>query len=341
MQTDKMLHVFIDANVLLSFFEYTDDDLNTIINVIEGLKQRRITPYINAQLRDEVLRNREAKIGAALKKLKEQNLDLRFPAICEAFEEYGELRNLQKLYSAQHAELQKSLSAKIELRDLRADKVLNDYFGSVELSDISEDIFDRARRRVERGNPPKPSNSIGDAIHWEWLLEVVPDMEDLHLVSQDRDFSSAIDFKRIHPFLGSEWRDRRSANVYLYQNLTSFFRTTLPDIELPSDFEKRERIRALLDSASFVNTHAAIKALHRIDIILPEDAEAILRGCLSNYQIRSILLDDDVATYCRRLAMKFEGEIDQVLFEKILTECSPSEDQESIAHQTVDPFADI
>lgn len=59
--------------------------------VIVLLEQKKLQLYLPSQIVSEFRRNREGKIADALKKLKDQRLNLRFPQICKDYPEYGKL----------------------------------------------------------------------------------------------------------------------------------------------------------------------------------------------------------------------------------------------------------
>ncbi len=49
------------------------------------------------------------------------------------------------------------------------------------------------------------SEAIGDAVNWESLSREVPNKEDIHLVSGERDFRSQLSDNHVNEFLGDEW----------------------------------------------------------------------------------------------------------------------------------------
>jgi hypothetical protein len=80
--------------------------------------------YVPRQTLDEYRRNRENKIAAVLKSLKEQRLNLQFPALCKDYEEYLKLRELQNEFERQHASLVQQIAKNIENNSLKADQVV-------------------------------------------------------------------------------------------------------------------------------------------------------------------------------------------------------------------------
>lgn len=62
-----MISLFIDANVYLRFYAYTDDDLGELEKLDALIDAGDLRIYKNQQLEDEIERNRENTIEAALK----------------------------------------------------------------------------------------------------------------------------------------------------------------------------------------------------------------------------------------------------------------------------------
>jgi predicted nucleic acid-binding protein len=60
------IHVFIDTNVFLSFFAYTNDDIEELKKLVGLIKNKKIALYLTEQVCSEFNRNRESKILQAL-----------------------------------------------------------------------------------------------------------------------------------------------------------------------------------------------------------------------------------------------------------------------------------
>jgi len=59
-------HLFVDTNVFLSFYDFTDDDLDSLSKLKGLLKERHIKLFVTDQVKDEFYRNRENKIKSCL-----------------------------------------------------------------------------------------------------------------------------------------------------------------------------------------------------------------------------------------------------------------------------------
>jgi len=105
---------------------------------------------------------------------------------------------------------------------LEADNLIESILeASTEIS-IDDEIIQKAKRRVELGNPPGKSKSLGDAIHWECLLSAAP--YQIWFVSKDGDFASKLYPNEINPFLSKEWESAYKipfAEITLFETLSS------------------------------------------------------------------------------------------------------------------------
>src|SRR6185295_945772 len=85
------MNLFIDTNIYLTFYHFTNDDLEQLKKLVAAIKNREIKVYLPAQVIEEFKRNRERKISDGLKKLNEQKLPNHFPQVCKEYGEYKEL----------------------------------------------------------------------------------------------------------------------------------------------------------------------------------------------------------------------------------------------------------
>lgn len=118
------MNVFIDANIFLAFYHFTSDDLEELKKLGVLLQNRRVRLFLPEQVIQEFRRNREAKIADALRKFREQRLNLQFPQFCKDYEEYERLRQLQRSYSEAHAALLAKVIKDIQAQNLKADEII-------------------------------------------------------------------------------------------------------------------------------------------------------------------------------------------------------------------------
>ena len=118
------MDVFIDANIFLGFYHLTNDDLEELKKLTALLRQDRVHLWLPEQVKSEFARNREVKIADALKRLRDQNLSLQFPAMCKDYDEYQKLRDYQKEYRKEHATLVEKITEAVREETLKADRTI-------------------------------------------------------------------------------------------------------------------------------------------------------------------------------------------------------------------------
>lgn len=182
------LNLFIDTNIFLAFYHLTGDDLEELKKLSVLIENGEIVLLLPRHVEDEFLRNREAKIAEAIRKIREQHLNLQFPQICKDYPEYEAMRVSQKEYEEAHAELLKKIDEDITSRKLKADEVIEKLFVLATKIPITEMLISKALLRTQLGNPPGKRGSLGDALNWEALLEATDPGEPLHFVTDDNDF---------------------------------------------------------------------------------------------------------------------------------------------------------
>jgi len=304
------MNVFIDTNVFLSFYHFTSDDLEELRKLGVLLQNERVRLFLPQQVVQEFRRNRENKIADALRKLREQRLNLQFPQFCKDYEEYEHLRQLQRSYSKVHADLVAKVIEDIQAQNLRADTVIRELFDLATVLPIDDETQGRARRRMELGNPPGKQRSLGDALNWETLLENVPDEEDIYFVTDDRDFTPPLDPNAFNMFLLEEWLETKDSNLIFYKSLSTFFKAHFPEISLASELEKDTLIRDLASSDSFAQTHAIIAKLRQYDDFSVSQVNAVVQAAISNNQIYWIIDDWDVRKFLTEVIKGKEDHIE-------------------------------
>ena len=303
------MHVFIDTNILLTFFHFTDEDLDSLHSVFATHEHGSATVHLTSQIKDEFRRNREGKIKDALKRFEQAKFKTQFPSFMKSYDEYNLIKKLEvELLKHKNSILQK-VGEDIVEHKLVADKLLIDIFEKSEFKNTSNEIFESAQRRMLIGNPPGKNQSIGDAINWLILLKHVPKGKDIHIISSDGDFYSAIDDSRVHPFLQEEWREEKKSEVYVYRMLSKFLSEHFDGVAFSYDDGKIELIEDLADSASFSQTHAVISKLETHGYFSLKEVEKILDAANANSQVGWIVTDYDVSDFLHRVAVPRRNEL--------------------------------
>ncbi len=226
-----MKTLFVDTNILLSFYHLTSEDLEELRKLVALIDTTKIKLVLTEQVKDEFKRNRAAKIADAMKKLQEARFKIAFPAFAKDYPEYDELRTLLDKAGKKHAELVETVTEDAIEGDLKADALVADLFKKATMIPVSDDIYLDALKRVRLGNPPGKENSLGDAISWECLLATIDDGADVHLVSEDKDYRSQLS-PEFSEFLDEEWKERKKSEIFFYTKISDFFRTNFPNIKI-------------------------------------------------------------------------------------------------------------
>lgn len=92
------MNLFIDTNIFLSFFHFTNDDLEEIHKLTVLVEKKKVVLWVTEQVKNEFYRNRGNKLGDALNRLKDVKVKPQFPQICKGYDEYNEVRDLHEKY---------------------------------------------------------------------------------------------------------------------------------------------------------------------------------------------------------------------------------------------------
>jgi hypothetical protein len=186
---------------LISFYGYSKDDLEELRKLIPIVGNRSHILLITQQLKDEFYRNREKKISETLGNFEKHPLKIDIPQIFEGYDEYKTMKQAMKETVKLRSNLIDRFRQEVVDNTLVADKIVEELFSKGESIEVDKEVVERATLRIQAGNPPGKGKSLGDAINWECLLERISESENLHLVSQDADYSSDFDKDCLAQFL--------------------------------------------------------------------------------------------------------------------------------------------
>ena len=311
------MHLFIDTNIFLSFYHLSNDDLEELKKLAVLVSQKTVTLYVTDQVVAEFTRNREAKIADAVKRLKDQQLNLHFPQMCKDYAEYQKLRDLQKQFDQAHSQLLTKLQTDVTSKKLRADEIIEQLFGAATKLETDSDAVVKARLRVDIGNPPGKNGSLGDALNWELLLKAVPVGMPIYFVTEDRDYTSALDETKFKDFLLQEWSKTKAEEVHFFKRLSSFFKEKFPDIKLASELEKDLAIKQFVSSPNFAFTHTYVAKLAKFSDFTLSQASTILAAPLANNQVGWIATDPDVQEFLESVLAQHKDKLEAKLVEQI------------------------
>lgn len=323
------MHVFIDTNILLNFFHFSDDDLGNLERVFSAHEHGSAHILLTDQVRDEFKRNREFRIKDALRRFNDTGSAAQLPYFMKEYCEYEKITNLYAELERKQVEMMKWANSEIQNETLAADRMIKGIFKRFPAKETTDAIFTEAWMRVTKGNPPGKDHSIGDAINWVILLRLVPDKDDLHVVSGDGDYYSVLDKKSAHPFLREEWSRKKSSALHVYRTLSEFTRLHVEEIEFSFDKEneekeKEELIDDLQSSHSFAMTHQVVRKLESYHYFSLKEVNRILQAVLENDQIHQIVTDWDVSDFLNRIAVPRMRDIKDEEYRRILRAVIPS-----------------
>ena len=124
------MHVFIDTNILLNFFHYSNDELDALNNVFAPREHGEAEVHLTQQVLDEYTRNRESKIKEALKRFRDSEGSYQLPSFMKGYGEYPEIQELAAELRQKTQSIVESANADIANRDLAADRLIKQIFDS-------------------------------------------------------------------------------------------------------------------------------------------------------------------------------------------------------------------
>lgn len=312
-----MKNLFIDSNIWLSLYHFTNDDL-VQFGKLKELIGKDIKLLIPHQVHDEIYRNREAKLKDAFKSFEIKSIQ--YPAFCKEYAEYKQFSADYSNIIFRHKQWVKKINEDVINQSLPADKTIQDFFSVSGLIDC-DFCIDKAYMRFRIGNPPGKDNKYGDAINWECLLATVPEGEDLYLISSDKDYKSGIFEDRINPFLMAEWQEKKKSNIYFYTNLVPFLSEHFKNIELKTEQDKQNLIDRLFASPNFETTHGIVAMMRKHVGWTDNQIERICLAATTNSQVAWILYDEDILSfYCDLLSHVDQRKIKEPAVKRILEE---------------------
>jgi hypothetical protein len=245
--------VFIDANILLDFYRLAGQ---SAIRQLQALERHRANLILGDQLRMEFMNNRQRAIIAGIDKLTRPER----PTLPAILLDSQPAKTWIKTHGTAETKFKKVKS--------RIETILANPTGADPVYQYLTRIFDHdcpfnlrrpdkkrytirnlARKRFALGYPPRKldATSLGDSLHWEWIIACAKESKDLHnviIVSRDSDFGVTYGGKSIlNDWLYREFKERVSQkrDVRLSQRLTDALKLLEEQVE-KEDLEEENRI---------------------------------------------------------------------------------------------------
>ena len=299
------MKLFIDSNIFLSFYAFTNEDLTNLEELTAIIRKGDFDLLLPQQVIDETLRNRANIINNSFKKFKEGKISLQFPSYCKKYEQYSPMQKCLEELKEFHREMVTHIEKDVDNKKLPADSLIQQLFKLATRVDNKQELTECARLRIERGNPPGKKGSIGDAVIWETLLNEVEKGNSLHIVSNDSDFRSPLDQERLNDFLQDEWNTKKKSELTFYRNLSEFFKANSLEIDLETEKEKDSFIHDLANSGNFATTHFLIARLSEYGDFTQKQVDDLLDALITNSQVNMIIGDRDVQEFFQGIYHKY------------------------------------
>jgi rRNA-processing protein FCF1 len=312
------MQLFIDTNILLSFYALNQEDLGELRKLADRVINKEVTLLITDQIIDEFYRNREQRIEGSLKSFYGQTFNPQLPQICESYpEEADKLRSALKDYEQAHSVMVARLAIDIKAKNLQTDQIIRSFFENGHKVELDQAIIDRARLRMGVGNPPGKNNSLGDAINWECLLNVVPDQTDLFLISGDKDYSSPLGDDDLSGFLRDEWERRKQSKILFYRRLSGFFKDQFPDISMANSRDRDFLVRELSSSQSLADVQKIVTRLVSYPEFTAGQANGILLAALNNQRVAWSIDDESVRGFLLNIMTRYQQYLDIEMLDRL------------------------
>ncbi|GEM_PF-1159759 len=295
-----MKYIFIDSNQyrhLFSINQQFSDDLVELLCKLANNEQIQI--LMPQQTKDEITRNRwcdwhyseiktlESKINGYEKKLEDLQKNYQ-----EFESDYKKLKKaIQSRKSAFEKEKSK-LKTKFLSKRSRQNQNLKKLFEACTHIPENESLYEKARLRFDKGNPPYDSK-IGDSLIWESILEHIntnstnrPTL--LLIVSNDK---KAFGDGSIDPWLEEEFKDKTKGKditlVHRLSDIPEFTKEEKDKIELEElESIKMTAVEEFCNSESFVSAGDNAKRLLDIqNLLTTDDFKKILEASTTNHEI--------------------------------------------------------
>lgn len=312
------IHLFIDTNVYLKFYHYSNDDLEELNKLLVLLDNDKVELYLPEQVINEFERNRDNKLADALKTFNLNKISTQFPQFCKEYKEYDILKKIMRDYEHEKQILLKNVMLAIDTSSLKADKTIDLLFKKAKIIDITPELVEKSKLRFDLGNPPGKNKSYGDALNWESLIENVDGGNDIYFIADDKDYFSEINNSNFNAFLLNEWTKKKGTKIKFYKTLSDFFKDVLPDIKLATELEKDLLISELDSSPNFYTSRNILKKLSKLDSFSSEQINQIITSSINNTQVYWISEDEDINEYLYNFIETYSEKLDAELLKEFL-----------------------
>lgn len=305
------MHIFIDANILVSFFEIKPGSLSELEKLISVVNLGKATLWLPEQTKREFWRNREKNIKKSIQDFEQWKSLGNAPLLIRENPQFTELADKAKEVDEIRRNIAKIIKGEIDEQNTYADKIIRKLFEIAKPIDTDNDeIFNAALRRAQCHLPPGKNDDIGDRLCWVGLLKSLPENALLQIVSDDTDFRNEGFSDGIRPYLEYEWKQKKKGEIKLWERISQFLTATFPDAENAVEMEKIILAKNLRESCNYATTHQGISQLAQLENYSGEQLRLISEAILENSQVRDIRFDADVKSFYQSFIDTYKDKLD-------------------------------
>ena len=297
------MHIFIDANIYLSFYEQSPDALVELAKLAAVIKNGKAKLWLPDQVKREFWKNREGSITTSLR---EFDKSLHLGSIPRLVREDPEFKTLTD-----------RVQLDVTSEKTAADNEVRALFELATEIDTTGEIFSEASDRALRHTPPGKLDGIGDRLSWVALLRTLPKKADLQIISMDGDFASEGSPNDIKPYLNAEWTTKIGGTVKLWKRASQFLAAHFPEAATAIEIERTLMIERLETSPNFMTTHAIIAEFSDISHLSKPLVNRLATALFANSQVSWLIGDEDVKKFVLNFLGKYGCEISPSLKEML------------------------
>ncbi|MEQ8789518.1 MAG: PIN domain-containing protein [Pirellulaceae bacterium] len=312
------MHVFIDANILVGFFELASDSLAELEKLIAVIDSGSATLWLPEQAKREFWKNRENNIKRHVRDFEQHRALGDAPLLVREHPQFTDLVRDAKHVDELRREIAGFVKAEVDRQETHADKIIRKLFrGAKPINTDEDEVFNAAWRRAQCHLPPGTKADLGDRLNWVGLLMSLPEGAELHIVADDADYRNEGFSDDIRPYLGWEWQQKKKGKVKLWARISQFLAAHFPDAKNAMDMERGLLAQRLRNSRSFAETHAVIAEVKDLDGFNDEHLRYLGEALVENSQVRAIRHDGDVHEFYSGILNKYHSRFDEDLKAKL------------------------
>src|SRR4051794_15689493 len=88
----SVIHLFIDTNVLLSFYAHSNDDIEELKQIVGLIKSGQVKLYFTEQVRSEFMKNREKKLSESIQNFIKHSFKVGIPRFMMGYDDVTEFQ---------------------------------------------------------------------------------------------------------------------------------------------------------------------------------------------------------------------------------------------------------